>query len=145
MDSKEYDGSRFTLLIPFTLEDDWSASQSRQATPPPSSPDALTGTSVIDSLVEALSSNHMGGSTPGAKIPSPGGLAPKALIPHFPPQGGKFEVVDSRFPVRSVRVNDVDVDLGLPTVVPTDPSVLASSQSTSSSSNLRVLIVEVGF
>lgn len=166
VDSRINEGSRFSFLIPFELVGD--KIQGQITSPEPSSSSVAlqtrsqsrtsSGSSEIDSIVEALSHDPMKKkkrlSQPPASMP------PRQ--PQHPPKDGVFEVTDSRFPIRSLKVDEFDVDKAVEsaqinTVAPSpSPEIpLSSTGATRLSTGpspsrvelkderLRVLIVEV--
>jgi len=156
VDSKPNEGSRFSFLIPFEL-----ALGGERSSPPVSS-DAVrprprsdsrtdSSSSEIDSLVEALSSDHMKKKASSyasrtAFVSMPG--------PTIPPAGGKFDVVGFRFPIRSLKLDEFDVDKSVEVAqimamasTPrgsrvSPPAASSVSPSPSLDDKLRVLIVE---
>ncbi|KAJ7695709.1 phytochrome-like protein [Mycena rosella] len=181
VESKVGDGSRFSFLIPLALSGDGdeliiaspatsSNNSSLKSLRVRSRTQSIDSLGAIDSLVEALSSNHMG--TPASssqeafhrRAPSPIDLHPSTIaVP------GIFGVPDSNMPVRPVKVDGFVVDT---TVMPATPhedhyafpgmlqtslaegapppppspstssSSAAAPQGQADSSKLRVLIVE---
>ncbi|THH10468.1 hypothetical protein EW145_g1296 [Phellinidium pouzarii] len=140
VDSKPQEGSRFSFLIPFEL-----ASEDRQRSISPTNSTTSnrslqtrsrtsSDSSEIDSIVEALSYDCM---KKGKRRSS----------------NGQFEVVGSRFPIKSLKMDEFDVDKAVEsaqinTVAPT-PRLLRASPSSasdgpsayrSSGGKLRVLV-----
>lgn len=105
--------------------------------------------SEIDSLVEAISTSHMiphKFSRTGAPARRP---KPRQVRP---PKGGKFEVEDSYFPIRSIKVDEFDVEPTVATISSSRPLRRLGSRSEMegkpafrgrSGSRLRILVVEV--
>ncbi|KAF5362908.1 hypothetical protein D9758_007118 [Tetrapyrgos nigripes] len=146
VESKEGEGSRFSFLIP--LKSSRSASNSSRSSSSlaslhrNSSHGSVRSNSdkEIDSLVEALSSNHMDGNSRSS--------SPRDSI-DIGSRTGSFEVVDSAIPLRPIKVGEYDTN------VPAIPTPKASSSLTLPPSRtrrvsptdpeltkLRVLIVE---
>lgn len=156
VDSKPEEGSRFSFLIPFELaaegtEQTVSTSTTTSGKSMSTRSRTSSGSSEIDSIVEALSSDHM---TNPKRTTTSTSANRTTVQPKQSPANGVFEVVDSRFPIRSLRVDEFDVDKPVdsaqimtvaPTPMPTRVSP-ASGSSTPSSTDLeklRVLVVEV--
>ncbi|KAG8809948.1 Light-sensor Protein kinase, partial [Serendipita sp. 399] len=143
VDSKIDHGSRFSCLLPFTLAN-------KQGRPEQSgSTDDGTGSgasaaSEIDSLVEALSTSHMIPSRAGSLSRGPP-RRPKARKVQAP-TGGRFEVEDSVFPVRGLKVDEFELDAGRGTQIQVTGRQrnmrLQNASPTRSSDHLRILIVE---
>jgi hypothetical protein len=178
VDSKPDEGSRFSILIPLALHEGGGGGggdSERSFSPPSSSRRSRTSSgdgsreSEIDSLVEALKSDHMADaarttspsvsdSDKGAKLKMVAGQPQKSA-----PAPGTFEVASSKYPIRSVRVNAFDLDkpksstgaAGSYLEAPeTGRSRSAAGALVSASTNpsversptkLRVLVVEVGW
>lgn len=144
VDSRIGNGSRFSFLLPFPVADpNTFHSQDVAAINPDSG-----GNSEIDSLVSAISTSHM---VPHAPSASPREV-PRRPRPRKvrPPSKGEFEVEDSAFPVRPVKVDEGGV--GPPMVLAQKRQQEARAHRTSSrplqsrtqrSHQLRILIVEV--
>lgn len=161
VDSNVNEGSRFSFLIPLELSTDGSTSLSPRSSNQSSirfrSRTSSTGSSDIDSLVEALASNHMSGSISHSNSPPIGGL-PKAIegtSDIVPSKPGIFPVTDSNVPVRAIKADDY---IGLSNPPPTSHALTRKlpkgSQLKASTSKendrrnvrlakLRILIVEV--
>lgn len=162
MDSKPNEGSRFSLLIPFELvpssaEGSATSHHSDSAVRPRAKQRNSSGSgnssssAEIDNLVQALSTSHMRGGA----IQKP--TATSVTLQHSPraPSGGSFGVADSRFPIRSLKVDEFDVDKEVESsqfasFTPTPQGSRASPRGASSSgtpaptpAKLRFLIVEV--
>ena len=146
VDSKIGEGSRFSCLLPFPIASSLNAPGKRSV----STDDTGTGgsgasnTSEIDSLVEALSSSHMAPIKLMGRGPT---RRPKARKVRAP-AGGEFQVEDSAYPLRGIKVDEFDID--------SNQSVLAQSHTagrvqhpephslrSSTENSLRILIVEV--
>jgi hypothetical protein len=124
VDSKVNEGSRFSFLIPLALT---AVGRALSLSPVSSGHSSLRSATAahlrkrpngggieIDSLVEALSSNHMGDNT--SKGTPPSGIA-KSIELGVSHEGsvrsghdGKFEVTGSKNPIRPVRVGEFDMD-----------------------------------
>lgn len=108
-ESKEGEGTRFSFLIPFELApaDSVSASPRPQNTIARSGSRGSSDSSEIESLVEALRSDHM---------KEPRSITQSASMPSYirgpasRPKEGTYEVTDSRFPIKSVKIDAVDAD-----------------------------------
>ncbi|ESK91233.1 phytochrome-like protein [Moniliophthora roreri MCA 2997] len=125
VESKVGEGSRFSFLIPLSLDVD-GAERSGSSASGSSLSSSLrsarsfsckSGEREIDSLVEALSSNYMK-SNPASiagssSSSSPGAIEAPPQIPPSTSQGtqGTFSVTDSGVPVRPVRISDMDPPL----------------------------------
>ncbi|KZT60695.1 hypothetical protein CALCODRAFT_480578 [Calocera cornea HHB12733] len=152
VDSKVGQGSRFSFLIPFALPSTGSsvggsvASEldSRSVSPSGSGPSSKGSKgSAIDSLVEALQSDPLNPSTrvgsnrskrsmSNEQLPS---LSPSALrtpATERSGQPGYFDIEGSRYPVRSVKMDEFDLDKSIrePKTVelPASPVLGASGQ-----------------
>ncbi|KAJ7134353.1 hypothetical protein C8R44DRAFT_610147 [Mycena epipterygia] len=161
VESKVNEGSKFSFLIPLALSVE--GEEFPTSSPSPSSKNSslkslirsrkpsLDSVSQIDSLVEALSSNHMVGSNPMSSSPS------DTPLPTTKP--GVFGVSDSSTPLRPVKVDGFAIDSPVIedvnpflSVLDTSPSLgdissppplsLVAPQGTEDPSKLRVLIVE---
>ena len=175
VDSKVNQGSQFSFLIPLALPSNGqeisSPSGSRHSggssvyinSSRGSGRNSVTGSagSDIDSLVEALQSNHM--ASPKIMAASPNdGLAERSSPIGRSPSAGQVEVVDSANAIRPVKVELDGPDLvtrrpaaaSIPPVplgqAESTPSIVAQSNPASMVVNssldfpkLRVLIVEV--
>ncbi|EJU03328.1 hypothetical protein DACRYDRAFT_65545 [Dacryopinax primogenitus] len=150
VDSKVGQGSRFSFLIPFALpSSDSSAGSysdytSRSVSPAGSGPPSSRGSkgSAIDNLVEALQSDPL---HPQGRTKQTGQTG----------QPGYFDVGGSRYPVRSIKMDEFDLDksvreprtVELPessTAGPSAPrrSVDLKESPTAGPAKLRILIVE---
>lgn len=159
VDSKPNEGSRFSFLIPFTVFDE-NGSQLQLLT----SPDPLgkrpiqnfrsksSSSSEIEDIVEALATNPLKGGIHNMrreKSSSPNSSRHSLS----PPRDGKFEITDSAYPLKSIKLDSYDVDSSAPLRTRvrsnvTSASLLSSVNDriiTSSGSSLRILIVEVSF
>jgi hypothetical protein len=174
VDSKPNEGSRFSLLVPFSTSRHGLSSDVRLSSGNSSSKSYKShhvvesrsrtnsegsGGSEIESLVEALGSSHMvQPGSPSAPAPRRPSVRKKAPLGH----DGKFEVDGSNFPIRSLKLDEFDVDkdpksvktpieeLSQPLMAPKieGPTLGAPLlRKTPSSSNslrcLRILVVEV--
>ncbi|KIM30117.1 hypothetical protein M408DRAFT_15706 [Serendipita vermifera MAFF 305830] len=108
VDSKIGEGSRFSCLLPFPIASTLEPTAKRSASTDGTGGSGASNTSEIDSLVEALSSSHMVPSKLTGRVPA---RRPKAKKPRAP-SGGKFAVEDSAYPVRGIKVDEFDIDLG---------------------------------
>jgi hypothetical protein len=143
VDSKMGQGSRFSCLLPFP-----TAEQSHLGLNAGSVEEGGSGgsnISEIDSLVEALSTSHMVPHVP--RSPGAPSRRPKPRKVR-PPTGGKFDVEDSYFPVRGIKVNEFDVE---PTVSgarslnhpASKPRIESRTFRGRGGNGLRILVVEV--
>jgi hypothetical protein len=145
VDSKTGEGSRFSCLLPFPVADGHRQIELRSSSAEDAAGSGTSNTSEIDSLVEALSTSHMIPHTPGRQ-----GLPSRRPKPKRvrPPTEGKFEVEDSFFPVRGVKVDNVEMDVaakGMRVLPRTSsaPRLKSRPIQPRSQNALRVLIVEV--
>lgn len=145
VNSKIGEGSRFSCLLPFTIATSFNGPPEKKSTSTDEAGSGASGTSEIDSLVEALSSSHMAPHKLGVQARTRNPIARKAL----PPTGGKFEIEDSAYPVRGIKVDGFDLDSG-GSVAVTQPSAQRPTRQAESKSMhfpgqvaLRVLVVEV--
>lgn len=162
------EGSSFSFLIPLalTVED-----QSRQRSISPHESDnsrsslksvmrarsisSLSGDQ-IENLVEALSSNHMSGSSiessPRTSHTSLEDVTTSStLVHHTAP--GTFDVAGSQVPVRPVKIDNFSLDLSMTKQLPSpkipiqpstvEPPPSAPKNASPGPAKLRVLIVEV--
>lgn len=159
VDSKLGQGSRFSCLLPFPIanqgqierktgsveEGGGSGAGSRGGSGAGSGGSNM---SEIDSLVEALSTSHMVPHVP--RSPGAPSRRPKPRKVR-PPTGGNFDVEDSYFPVRGIKVNEFDVEPTNTTVSgarslqhPASKSRMESRTFRGRGGNgLRILVVEV--
>lgn len=162
VDSRVEQGSRFSFLIPLSFHTGGNtlSNSSRESSSDSlrirSRPPSISSANEIDSLVEAISSNHMG---PKSSSPQPSPpLEDQQKIDGFPNiskqrSEGTFEVVGSHVPVRPIKmdenINTPSANLRLGSVPP--KSAYGSRAATSAEldpsqrcapSKLRVLIVE---
>lgn len=157
VDSKPGQGSRFSFLIPFALygtlsEQSLSPNSSIRSSLRSKTDSAGSTHSEIESIVEALSIDYMGNRSPVTKQSPPVDSSP-IKTPQRPPQDGKFEVAGSKYPIRSVRVDEYDLELpadpGKPAQAPPSTQRVTATNQTprpapkATSGKLRVLIVEV--
>ncbi|KAK0188256.1 phytochrome-like protein [Armillaria mellea] len=161
VDSRVEQGSRFSFLIPLSFHTGGAntlSSSSRASSSDSlrirSRPPSITSANEIDSLVEAISSNHKGPKSSSLK--SSPSLEDQRNIDGFPNiskkrSEGTFEVVGSQVPVRPIKmdenINTPSANLRLGSVPPISAheSRAATSLGPSqnyASSKLRVLIVE---
>jgi hypothetical protein len=113
VDSRVDDGSRFSFLLPFSVADPNSFTSRDVAVISPEDGSASGPNSEIDSLVSAISASHMVPHAPSTSPrPVPRRPRPRKVRP---PSEGKFEVEDSVFPVRPLKVDDGGVE---PPMVP---------------------------
>lgn len=165
VDSRVEQGSRFSFLIPLSFHTGAAnpLSSSSQASSPDSlrirsRPPSINSSNEIDSLVEAISSNHMGPKSSSPKsspsLKDQRNIDGSPNIPSTKRSEGTFEVVGSQVPVRPIKmdenINTPSANLRLGTVAlrSTQGSHAASSAELDPSqkcapSKLRVLIVEV--
>ncbi|KLO05580.1 hypothetical protein SCHPADRAFT_946794 [Schizopora paradoxa] len=155
VDSKPNEGSRFSFLIPFELVQADPSNDSTVDLKVPSS-GKLTSrsrtsskSSEIDSLVEAISSDPM--KVKHRKHSK--AVARSTSMTQSPPEGS-YDVADSRFPIRSVKVDEFDVDKTIfephfKSISTPQPSASISAVDSESStsgtalfSKLRILVVE---
>jgi hypothetical protein len=146
VDSKIGEGSRFSCLLPFPIAS--SVTQPPEKLSISTEEGAGSGasnTSEIDSLVEAISSSHMATSKlASGRLPS---RRPKARKVRAP-SGGKFDVEDSVYPVRGIKVDEFNIDSG-PSIRmrPPTQSRVGRSQpqpvKPPDAKSLRILVVEV--
>lgn len=158
VDSRPGSGSRFSFLVPFQLAQDITLPTSTSSgLSVPGQVRARTtssGSSELESIVEALSADHMNAS-PHSSTPSSTVHSPRP--PRHPPSGGKFDVFGSRYPVRSIKLDGSELDIAITRSTPATevdnresyvpPSASISSQASKAFSGpletkLRVLIVE---
>ena len=148
VDSRVGDGSRFSFLLPFPVADSNAFHSRDVSTISPDDGSASGGNSEIESLVSAISTSHM---VPHAPSTSPRPV-PRRPRPRNvrPPSEGQFEVEDSVFPIRPLKVNDTGVEP--PIVSAQRRQHQARAQRISSQPlqshiqkcrHLRILIVEV--
>jgi hypothetical protein len=163
VDSKLGQGSRFSFLIPFALADEGSdvylspgssmRSRIRSRTNSAGSGSRSAGSSEIDSFVEAL----RGTSSAGSSTPAPSSIKTKSppgrieLTPSA--RDGEFPVIDSKTPVRGVRIDNHNLDdrvtesrRGSAAPTPSEAprrSSSAKKPSDRKDNKLRILIVEV--
>ncbi|KAF9011494.1 hypothetical protein BDZ89DRAFT_1225510 [Hymenopellis radicata] len=158
VDSKVTEGSRFSFLIPLSLlgeGSEISSSSSRRSSTSSlrirSRAPSINAGNEIDSLVEALSSNHM--SSTSSQAPEErkrGGSSPLLSNKR---SAGSFGVTDSNIPIRPVKVDQYELDAPASRPTPVFPRTTSfTSQATltattarpifSRSKNLRILIVE---
>ncbi|TDL22224.1 hypothetical protein BD410DRAFT_788955 [Rickenella mellea] len=155
VDSKPEEGSRFSFLIPFAL---YSEDSERPYSPNSlqsslhsslrtrSNSSAASQKSEIDSIVEALAGGHMGTS-----IKSGSSSASHPRMPTLPPQDGVYEIAGSKYPIRSVKVDEFDLDTPVTPESSSKPAQTTPPERQKSSprtypipspAKLRVLIVE---
>ncbi|KAK0487234.1 phytochrome-like protein [Armillaria novae-zelandiae] len=163
VDSRVEQGSRFSFLIPLSFHTggpNTLSSSSRESSSDSlrirSRPPSINSANEIDSLVEAISSNHMG---PKSSSPQPSpSLEDQGKIDGFPnyskPRSeGTFEVVGSHVPVRPIKmdenINTPSANLRLGSVpmrsAPGNRAATSAALGPSQKcapSKLRVLIVE---
>lgn len=153
VDSKPGEGSRFSFLIPFELVDENRKAISTTATFQGRSRTS-SGSSEIESIVDAISTDHM--ARPNAdRRQSTSSARARITGPQQRPADGKFDVADSRFPIRSLKVDEFVVDKAVeqsqfmtvsPTPVPSRVSPLSASGTATplrTNDKLRVLVAEV--
>lgn len=156
-------GSRFSLLLPLSLPESGadfegsSGSSSRQTSISSSAnhfllrPSSMrSGTSAeIDSLVEALGSNHMDPKSPENSPIVDSGMPTFARTGN---ENGRFEVTDSHIPIRGVKVDVLpDASVTVPSSVAirypaktrADRECFPVTDQEAAPPKLRVLIVEV--
>ncbi|EJC98092.1 uncharacterized protein FOMMEDRAFT_97970 [Fomitiporia mediterranea MF3/22] len=159
VDSKPNEGSRFSFLIPFELP----PADNQGAMSPAHSSSSIqslrsrksSDSSEIDGIVEALQSDHM--KRPRAVRQTR--ERKRQYNPRLPAKEGTFNVADSRFPIKSLKVDEFDVDKSVetsqiktmaPTPVPLrlsppsgtrSPAQVSPSQAVPND-KLRVLVVE---
>lgn len=156
VDSKVNEGSQFSFLIPLSLSSEagselsLSPRSSHRTSIRLRSRASSTGSSEIDSLVEALASNHMISQTNST---SAGGSLEAIEVTPAPtlPIIGVFPVTDSNVPVRPIKVDDFHSDRDYPSakdppqrILPSYPPNLNADRSNLGSAKLRILLVEVG-
>ncbi|KAG8853487.1 Light-sensor Protein kinase [Serendipita sp. 411] len=107
VDSKIDHGSRFSCLLPFPLASHYARIDKSGSTDEGTGSGA-SNTSEIDSLVEALSTSHMLASGTSSQSRGPP-RRPKARKIQRP-VGGKFDVEDSVYPVRGIKIDEVGLD-----------------------------------
>lgn len=108
VDSRIGDGSRFSLLLPLPVADPNTFHSRGLGAISPEEGSVSGGNSEIDSLVSAISTSHMVPHAPSASPrPVPRRPRPQKVVP---PSEGKFEVEDSAFPIRPLKVNEGSVD-----------------------------------
>lgn len=130
-ESRPNEGACFSFLIPFELARTDSVGQS------PRPKNALTRTgsrnssdsSELESLVEALQSNHMKESRSNS-LSKTRNAQNLARPPSHRAKEGEFDVTDSRFPIKSVKIDAVDADKPvdrphITSVAPTPPDETA--------------------
>jgi len=101
-------GSRFSLLLPFSLPNEEGLSTLTSITPSETSlrsqgGSQRSGPSEIDSWVTAFSDNHMGAGSPQSFRIEGGQPQPQS-------REGVIELPDTRTPLRAVRVDEFDID-----------------------------------
>jgi hypothetical protein len=149
VDSKSGEGSRFSCLFPFPVADTREQFDLRSSSAEEGGSGA-SNTSEIDSLVEAISASHMiPHRTPGHHPPL---RRPKPRRVRAPVDG-KFDVEDSVFPIRPLRVDRFDLDKATSSTTfarvprPENVHVVESkpvvSRKNDDSKVLRILVVEV--
>lgn len=163
VDSKPDEGSRFSFLIPFELvhADPSNDSTLDLKTPPGGTMTGRSRTSSqsseIDSLVEAISSDPMKvrHRKPSRAVAKPSSMTQRSSSSPTGGTGGTYDVVDSRFPIRSLKVDEFNVDKTIvephiKLISTPQPSASISAVDSESStsgptlnSKLRILVVEV--
>lgn len=155
VDSKPGEGSRFSFLIPFELADDNKQVSASAGSSFKGRSRTSSGSSQIESLVDAISSDHM--ARPNSnKRSSSSATRPRMQTSLHHSADGKFDVADSRFPIRSLKMDEFSVDKAVeqshfsmisPTPLPSrisPPSATGTvTPSLSLTEKLRVLIAEV--
>lgn len=148
VDSRIGDGSRFSFLLPLPVADSNTFDSQGVKAINPDDGSASGGNSEIDSLVSAISTSHMVPHAPSTSPrPVPRRPGPRKVTPA---SEGKFEVEDSAFPIRPLRVDEGDVEPPIISAQKRQQDARAhriSSQPLQShiqqSHQLRILIVEV--
>ncbi|PBK97922.1 hypothetical protein ARMGADRAFT_1162720 [Armillaria gallica] len=164
VDSRVKQGSRFSFLIPLSFHtgavnplSSSSQTSSSESLRIRSRPPSINSNNEIDSLVEAISSNHMGPKSSSPK--SSPSLEDQRNIDDFPNipapkrSEGTFEVVGSQVPVRPIKMDEnistpsANLRLGTVALKSAHGSRVATSAKLGPSqkcapSKLRVLIVE---
>lgn len=153
VDSKPGEGSRFSFLIPFELADDNKQVSASAGSSFKGRSRTSSGSSQIESLVDAISSDHMANSN---KRSSSSATRPRIQPSLHHSADGKFDVADSRFPIRSLKMDEFSVDKAVdqshfsmisPTPMPSRISPPFASGTVAPSlplnEKLRVLIAEV--
>lgn len=117
VESQVNQGSRFSILLPFSIPPEGSETSSSRSSNQSSSASlrirsqsqSLNSGSEIDSLVEALTSNHMSPSN-SSKGSSPGPSEQNALPSPNISRPGTFEVTDSNVPVRPIKMDEFELE-----------------------------------
>ena len=155
VDSRPGSGSRFSFLVPFELAPEDSSPTS--SVPRQRVRTTSDHSSELNSIVEALSTDHMSKQSPPH---SPAGAQSHLHAqppPRYPPVDGKFDVVGSKYPIRSLKVDGCGLDnaLSIGTHTPGESSSSSKTAVGATTGNtsvdchsqpldtkLRVLIVE---
>ncbi|KAF9068635.1 hypothetical protein BDP27DRAFT_1223986 [Rhodocollybia butyracea] len=149
VESKVDEGSRFTFLLPLSISTevpDMAATTSRSS----SLGSLRKNSNEIDSIVEALSSSHVPANASQQSSPSPPGDESQRLSQQIRSRKsslGTFPVSDSPYPVRPIKVSELQVER---TSQPPTPAMLTSAEGAVGPSysdkpqkaSLRILIVE---
>lgn len=149
VDSKIGEGSRFSCLFPFPIPDSTDHIDLRSSSAEEGGSGA-SNTSEINSLVEAISASHMVPHRVTGHHPPPRRPKPRKVRT---PADGKFDVEDSVFPIRPLRVDRFDLDKvksgtthSRPLPHPDSVHRIESKPIASRKSDvLRILVVEVIF
>jgi hypothetical protein len=115
VDSKVDEGSRFSLLIPFSLPAPGSIAPSSPSSPQiamRSRNGSVVSGSEIDVLVTALQTNHLAGSIHTSKRSSQNSL-PASKVSQEAEGAGTFEVEGSGRPIRPVKIDEFEMDAAL--------------------------------
>lgn len=162
-DSKVDEGTRFSFLMPFELAPDDrrdSVSPASQKSLTRSSSRGSNDSSELDNLVEALQSDHMQSSAEVKKVANKNSNLHdlqyiRSSVSLQKPKEGTYPVTDSRFPIKSVKIDAVDADQVVasakimtvhssPENARSSPTPFAQGSNYQEPSDpLRILIVEV--
>ncbi len=145
VDSKVMEGSRFSFLIPLSLlgeGSEMSSSSSKQSSTSSlrirSRAPSINAGNEIDSLVEALASNHMSSTS----SPAPAEREGSSPLLSSKKSAGSFGVTDSNIPIRPVKVDQYELDAQTSRPTPVFPhmnrTISFSSQATLNATTARL-------
>jgi hypothetical protein len=148
VDSRVGDGSRFSFLLPFPVAGPNAFRSRETSTLSQDDGSASGGNSEIDSLVSAISTSHMVQHAPSTS-PRPVLRRPRPREVR-PPSEGRFEVEDSVFPIRPLKLDEASVEPPMVSAQRRQQQARAHrinskplQSHTQKSHHLRILIVEV--
>ena len=156
-DSRPNEGSSFSFLIPLTIYEEDTARLTMLTSPVPTGETRLqnfrrksSSSSEIEEIVEALATSSLNPAVyRGRREKSSSSNSSKRSL--SPPKDGKFEITDSAYPLRSIKMDSYSAASVAPASSSVRPRISSTKKTPSSSSSidqhskssLRILVVEV--